>query len=292
MLTIDPVTSQLVASTLQKLRQVAPSLVRGALDMSNQENREFAKTPDDPAQHNLFWHQYGILTHSWLFQQHLQTTVVDFLRQWRLEDAVTAALSESIDGRSKWQLLQIAAVLHDVGKFTARTFKERPSSTMAWHFGKHEVHSGKLIRQGVVKQFLKKASFTAAQIEYIASCAERHFKLGEMRNEIKNHPGGYSMAFARSPRLGRVITGILNSPSDGPFALEIFLCFLADNLSKVHGDLCATANTDAGIQQEQPRIKKELKNRNLPPQLIDGALQMPVNIEVSRRALEMRAPSH
>lgn len=285
MLKVDPATLMQIQELHTALFAIAPKLIRSARNQPS-DAREFAACPDDPRYHNPYWHQYGILTHSRRFQEQLEGTVVSLLRQWRLDKAVDTALSEMIDGQSKWQLLHIAAILHDVGKFTARKPKKlRPGGIpVPWHFGGHEADSGRLIRSGIVHELVAQQGFTPAQIEYLASCAERHFRLGVLRNQLKTS-SGFTLAFAHSSALKEAAIAIINSDEDQAFALEIFLCFLADNLSKVDEDLWITADSDASIIEQKDTVLAKLQARNLPSELVEMCLQMPVNVAVAHKAL-------
>lgn len=185
--------------------------------MSLPANQAFAEHPDDPLQHETHWHEFGIITHSQKFLEALKTTVPQYLAEWGLKDKADDVLNEKIGNLTKWQLLQITALLHDIGKFTART----PHG-----FRDHEIHSGKLLRNDLYR-FLEQQGLTAIQIEYIATCAEAHFELGKVRRKTR---GRYTLQFTQSDEFKKMARAIIVEHS--PVALEIGLIFIADSNGK------------------------------------------------------------
>jgi hypothetical protein len=163
--------------------------------MSDPANRSFAASPDDPAEHAPEWHQYGILTHSAKFGDALAEQIPAYARQWGVADPVDAALAVEIDGLAKRQLLQIVALVHDVGKFTARTVRRRPGGSVSTSFTGHERDSGRIVRNDLAP-VLSRSGLGAAHIEYVATCAELHFELGKVRRTAKD-AGGYTIAAER-----------------------------------------------------------------------------------------------
>lgn len=208
---------EIIQSITTKLPGLASDLVRKYQDMSLPANQTFAEHPDDPLQHETHWHEFGIITHSKRFLEALETIVPRYLTEWGLKDPADRILNEKIDGYTKWQLLQVTALLHDIGKFTART---------ARGFRDHEIHSGKLLRDDLY-DFLLQQGLTPRQIEYIATCAETHFELGKVRRKVRGH---YTLQFTASEEFKRLARTIISEhPS---VALEIGLIFVADSEGK------------------------------------------------------------
>jgi hypothetical protein len=251
--------------------------------MSDPANRSFAASPDDPAEHAPEWHQYGILTHSEKFGDALAEQIPAYARQWGVADPVDAALAVEIDGLAKRQLLQIVALVHDVGKFTARTVRRRPDGSVSTSFAGHERDSGRIVRNDLAP-VLSRSGLGAAHIEYVATCAELHFELGKVRRTAKD-AGGYTIAFTGTPAFMAAARHIIDAFPG--CALEIGLQFVADSLSKT--EIAATAETDAGIAAERRILEEEISVRGLHPKLISQALQQPVNLTVARHYLRLWA---
>lgn len=268
-----------ISEIMQRLRDALPGiatgLINGNLNMSDPANQSFAAQPDDPAEHAPMWHQYGILTHSEKFVSALQTTIPVHLERWGLAEIVNAALSVEIDGISKRNLLLIAGLLHDVGKFTARKMiYDQKTGITAYTFEGHEEHSGSIVRNEL-RPMLRELGLTDSQIEYAAICTELHFELGKTRRASKTE-GGYTIAFTESPAFARAVQEIIDAHPD--YALEIGLLFIADALSKT--EVAATAETDEGITAQHPALEAELAAEGLNPSLINQSLQQPVNMKV------------
>jgi HD domain len=267
---------QIVERLHAALPGIARDLITAHQDMSDPANVSFAAHPDSPREHAPRWHQHGILTHSDRFHDALRTAVPGYLRRWGLAGPAAAALSNEVDGVPKGQLLQIAALLHDVGKFSARTVKRRaPAAPPSASFEDHEAHSGRIIR-GELRPLLTGWKLRDAHREYLARCAELHFELGKVRRASKSD-GGYTMAFARSPAFATAIAPILRG--NPGYALEIGVQFIADSLSKT--TVAATSETDEEIAAERPALERSLIEQGLDPRLVDQALQQPVNLKVA-----------
>lgn len=266
------------------LPSIASELIIEHQDMSDPANVSFAKNPDDPGEHAPSWHQYGILTHSAKFREKIAADVPRLAEQWGVADIATTALSETIDGVPKVNLLQLAAQLHDIGKFTARTVRHTGEGTVITHFTDHEAHSGAIVRFGLDRT-LHNLGLTEGQVEYVARCAELHFELGKVRRSATESGISYSIAFAYSGEGRRAMESVLTEHAD--YALEIGLMFTADSLSKA--DLAPTADTDEDIHTQRAALEEEIKVRGLNPNLIRHALQLPANIAVARQYLTMWA---
>lgn len=279
----EPTSIEYMLTTLRKtLPDIARGLITSTHDLSDPLEQSFADNPDGPVEHSPRWHQYGILTHSEKFREFIKVDTPILMEHWGILDKAETVLSEEIEGISKADLLQIAALVHDLGKFTARTFEYREDELLA-RFVNHEAHSGTIIRT-TFKDTLQKLSLSEAQIEYIAECAEHHFDLGKARDVAKDTTG-YDMAFARSKQFKEVAQNIIDMCPDR--ALEIGLMFMADSLSKT--EVASKGNTDEAIRQDRSRLAQEIKNKNLDPRLINQALQQPVNMEVGKQYLQVWA---
>ena len=241
----------------------------------------FRDNPDDYLQHAPKWHQHGIVTHSREFARAIKSTIPEYIKSWGLENKAENILSQQIDGVEKRQLLEVAGLLHDVGKFSSRTEEIEDGSIKGYSFTDHEEHSAEIIRnEDNVSGRLKDLGFSPTQIEYIAKCAELHFELGKVRRASKEN-GGFTMAFVDTPAFREAAREIIDKNPD--FALEIGLLFIADGLSK--SEVIALGNTDEEIEAETPILEQELAEKGLNPKLINQAKQMPVNFKVAKAYL-------
>jgi hypothetical protein len=270
-------TAAIITNLTHEFPHLALTLIQQNQQLSLERREKFAAHPDDPAEHAHSWHEFGIITHSKRFQQYLEKNVPHYLKEWGIAEPVQAVLREEIDGQPKGQLLHIAALLHDIGKFRARTLKG---------FKDHEEYSGKIIRT-TVKPLLEAQGLTGNQIEYIASCAELHYELGKVRRAAKKQ-GNYNIAFTKTPEF-RVESKLIQRQHP-QFALEIGLCFLADNLSKV--DIAPTGTTDEELQAQKPELEAALRKKSLPLSLANVALEVPTNVSAAEEYLKLWARVH
>ncbi len=260
----------------------ATVLINNRADSSLPASQSFAANPNDPLQHAPAWHQYGIIEHSERFHESLKTSVLDYVEQWGLSEAVQAVLSEEIDGVSKGSLLLVTGLLHDIGKFTGRKTIELPDGTSKTTFEDHEAESGRVIRENPIKQYLATHGLSERQIEYIARTAELHFELGKMRRVAKATAAGFTIAFTETPEFEEAIQEIIHEHAD--FAVEIGLLFIADGMSK--SEDFSTATNDEAIEAERSELENSLAVKGLNRELIAQALQVPVNLRVAQRYLQ------
>lgn len=275
----------ILATLRDRLPDTARDLVARSRDISDPREKAFMDNPDDTAEHTPRWHQHGILTHSEKFREIMETDIPALMKEWGLATRTETALSQKIDGTSKKDLLQIVSLLHDLGKFTSRTFEEKNGALTA-QFNDHEVHSGTIIRSSF-KETLQELGLSEAQIEYIATCVEYHFELGKIRrvaveSETSN---GYTMAFAQSDSFKAAAQDIIDATPK--LSLEIGLMFIADSLSKT--EITATKDTDERIESQRTGLEQQISAKGLNPHLINQALQQPVNMEVARQYLQVWA---
>lgn len=282
----EPINLERIITILrEELPAVASELIATSKNIDDPRQQDFKNDPDNPAYHALRWHQYGILTHSDKFRSLIEIDAPDLVEEWGIAEEVKLASSERIDGTTKHDLLQVASLIHDLGKFTSRVFQKQEDGTELARFIDHEKHSGEIIRS-TFKNNLEKLGLSEAQIEYIAKCAEHHFDLGKVRR-IADASGGYTLEFARSDAFREVSQGIIDTNPE--FALEVGLMFIADSLSKT--EFMATADTDEGIRAQRAQLEEEIKAAGVEPLLINQALQQPVNIEIGKQFLQQWATS-
>lgn len=262
-----------------ELPAIASRLVAENQDMSVPANVTFAQSPDDPNEHAPKWHQYGVITHSVRFGEALRGRVPAHVSHWGLAEPVQAALSEPVDGIPKAELLSVVALVHDLGKFTARTITHDDTGAHV-RFADHEAHSGKIVaaRHDLLP------GLTRAQVGYVATCAALHYELGKVRRAA--YAGdGFTVRFTGTSAFADAAREIIASHPN--YAAEIGLEFIADNVSKT--EVVARSQTDEGIASERGRIEAELRDRGLTHKLISQAMQMPVNLAVAKQYLTIWA---
>ncbi len=203
------------------LPEMARAVIRAHLDLDDESNRAFLSDPDGREQHQTHWHQWGIITHTRIFLRHFDIDIPRYLRDWDLWEQADRELSVRIDGASRWSLLRISILLHDIGKFAART-----RGRQTFHFMRHESVSGEIVRNELE---LDQFELTPAQIEYVALSAEDHFVLGHLRKRARAD-GVFDTVFTES----RTFVGLAEVIKQRhPFDyVEIGVLFLGDSLAK------------------------------------------------------------
>lgn len=203
------------------LPELARRVIDARLDLSRPENTAFLASPDDRRHHQMQWHQWGIITHTRVFLRHFDEDMSGYLRDWNLAAGVNAVLDSTVDDASRRDLLRVSILLHDIGKFGARTI-----GRSGYHFPRHEEVSGDIIREELD---LPSYGLTAAQTEYIATTAQDHFVLGLMRKAARE-TGVYDAQFVESDAFEETVREIERTHPDD--RVEIGVLFLCDSLAK------------------------------------------------------------
>ncbi|GAC1444080.1 MAG: hypothetical protein NVSMB52_03040 [Chloroflexota bacterium] len=212
---------QIIVAIETRLPQLARQVIRTHLDMDNPANLDFLENPDGREQHQTHWHQWGIITHTQTFLRHYADTIPAYLSEWGFADKVEVCLNAEIDSVSRRDLLRISILLHDIGKFAART-----QGRASFHFARHERMSGEIIRNEIdIESF----GLSPAQIEYVALTAEDHFVLGLIRRRAREE-GVYDSAFTDTPEFAQLSRRIQHDHPDD--YIEIGILFLGDSLAK------------------------------------------------------------
>lgn len=220
-----PQIDRIVEQIDRDLPEMAAAVIRRHLDPADPATSDFLHHPDGRDQHQTRWHQWGIITHTRVFLRHFEVDIPRYLREWGLWQPVDDVLGQKIDGVTRWELLPVAILLHDIGKFGAR-FRGRSR----FHFTGHEELSGTIIRNEIN---LEDYGLTPSQAEYVAMVAEDHFVLGLMRRGAREL-GGYDASFARSPEFRTTARRIKRDHPDD--YVEIGVLFLGDSLAKADPD--------------------------------------------------------
>jgi hypothetical protein len=275
---------------MDRLPEIAKQIMSKHVDAGDHRNTKFLANPDSPAEHSPKWHQWGVVTHTRMFGVAHEKDVPRYLQQWGIKDQVDRHLDQEIDGQPKRDLLRASIPLHDLGKFTHRTFEDKPDGSYKTAFTDHEAKSGEIIRDPKFADDLKRDyNLTDKQIEYIARCAELHFTLGILRKKAKM-AGAYNMNFPNSPQFPELARDVMKSYPG--FELEMGLLFIGDSMAKTN--IRIDASTDEEIEAQHNdlvnRIDRKLaalpEGHKFNPKLIQAAKQMPVNIAVGKKYLQ------
>ncbi len=264
-----------------ELEEVAKKLILENLDITVEKNRDFFNNPDGMEHHNPWWHQWGIITHTEMVHRTFIEEVPLYIEKWGEMEKIRGHLNKEIDKTPRRNLFIFSIYFHDAGKFKTRKLYINAEGVMYCGFKNHEKASGEIIRDKYLSSKLKKDFFlTDNQIEYIAKSAELHYELGILRDKSKKTDMGYTREFIKSLLFHNSVGEIIKKNPD--FKWEIGLFYLADTLGKTDLRLC-----DENNPEEINKIKKEIKRRNLPEDLIKGILQLPTGIEVVKNFFEI-----
>lgn len=216
-----PEIGRIVDTLDAELPEIASRVIRRFLDIDDPATHDFLRYPDGREQHQTRWHQWGIITHTRVFLHHFDADIPGYLQEWGVWGAASTVLDGTIDEASRWDLLRVGILLHDIGKFGAR-FRGRTR----FHFTGHEDLSGRIIREELR---LVEYGLTPAQAEYVATVAEDHFVLGQIRRNVREL-GDYDESFARSPAFWSVADRVRRDHPDD--FVEVGILFLGDSLAK------------------------------------------------------------
>ncbi len=273
---------EIIISITNRLPSIAKSIVSQSQDLTEEKNRFFFDNPDDPKEHMPKWHQWGIITHTKMSEKSYREEVPKYLNQWGILNKVKLETSEKIDNISKDQLLRIAILFHDLGKFSKRKLKYKENTPVSFSYKNHEIASGKIIRDVKFSEMLKQEySLTNAQIEYVARCAELHSELDLIRSKDKKSDTGYNFTFVNSDLFNKYVEQFcLQHPS---YQMEIGLIFFVDSLSKT--EIRIEARTDQEVETKNQSIKRLLQKRGLNSELIEAVKQLPISFSVAEKYL-------
>lgn len=280
-----PNINEILNSIESSLFGVAQDLISENTDLTKERNKAFLKNPDDPQEHEPNWHQWGVVTHTKMLRKYYEEEVPSLIQAWGVESQVNQELAQEIEGRTRRDLLQIALLLHDLGKFAGREVRNEGGQE-SLSFKQHEAVSGVVIRSEKFSNVLRSQySLNDKQIEYIARCAELHYELGKMRDRAKKLPSGYSLSFAQGEDFKEIAEEMRSEFPE--YRLEVGFMFLIDSLAKTEMRIKSESDNQIGAQEAE--IEDFIKKRELGEKLKNAIKQLPVNVEVSKRYLQLWA---
>lgn len=269
-----------------ELPALAATLIRMYLDQSIPYNADFAEHPDEPRHHKPQWHQWGIISHTDKFLEAFYGQVQEYVDAWGIRDLYTTALSDTIDGIAKADLLPLGILYHDLGKFTARHLSRAQHSTDPaypdFSFGSHEAASEVLIQKHL-KERLHKEGLTDKHIWYIGRCAALHYEIAKIRDHVKHSAEGYSLRFVASDDFAREARLLHIEYAD--FAVEVGIMYLGDSLAKTSFRLSPTPTNDTErlAHPHIQEIKEQIASQGLVPGHIDCVTHVPVSVAAVER---------
>ena len=229
---------------------------------------------DDPLAHEPKWHQWGILTHTQRVWLAMQLDVPTYCEQWQLP-YIAELRREKIGSHSKWALLLVACIVHDLGKWVGR----QETAVHTYSFKGHESLSEQLIRHNSdVRAYLQQAGLQTKQLDYIATVAGLHYELGKVRR-LGYQSGDFDHTFLQSDLFHTQCRQI--SARHPSYVREIGLIYLADSLGKI--DFHPTLHT---LDDVQNIIRRD----NLSPNLLRAACQVSLNIAMCHAYLTNSPP--
>ncbi|MEW5956617.1 MAG: hypothetical protein AB1801_02755 [Chloroflexota bacterium] len=221
---------------------------------------------DDPLEHEPNWHQWGVLEHTRRVWMAMRSEAPIFCLAWGVP-FIQELKSELVQDKSRWELLLIACVVHDLGKWAGRI----ADGSGAYSFKGHEAISERLIRDDpLVRQCLFEVQLLPAHLDYVASVVGLHYELGKLRR-LAYQQRNFDLAFLESDLFRNECEAIIQHHR--AYAREIGLIFLTDSLAKVEfrPGLESLAEIEAKIQAQ-----------GLSPNLVRAAQQLLINIAMCR----------
>jgi hypothetical protein len=280
-----PETGRALDLIWERLPAIARDLVAGAGYPAHERNARFLADPDDPREHETRWHQWGIITHSRMFERCYLEEVPRLLDEWGIAGAVASGLGQTIDGAPRGDLLRLAIPLHDLGKFAVRQVRLARGGRVATSFKFHEAESGRIIRRPALSRLLKEEiGLSPARHDYVAECAARHYELAHVRDALKGD-GAYDLAHVRTPRFGRLCLELMEK--NAGYELEVGLLWLADSLAKVGARI--TARTDDELAARETEIRDLAARLDPPRDLFDPVRQTAINTAAAEVYLKLWA---
>lgn len=196
----------------------------------------------------------------------MTTEVPTFCLAWDVP-FIQELKAELIQRKSKWDLLLITCVVHDLGKWASRI----ASSSGSYSFKGHEAVSEQLLRYDpLIRQTLLDAWLLPEHIDYIASIAGLHYELGKLRQLGYQHRH-FDSTFLKSDLFQAECAIMVRRHKD--YTREIGLIFLADSLAKVE--------YRPGIES-LAEIETKILEQGSSRKLIQAVQQLPLNIAMCR----------
>jgi hypothetical protein len=266
---------------LEKWKNLLREIASRLIDPTEVRNLSFLENPDDPKEHSIPRHQYGIITHSIAFAQAIHDKKNwEYLKQQWID--LTLFMQENIDGLQKEQLLPLIGILHDVAKFI-RNYTDDTLQSI-WNHTGHEIKWAEIIANNqLIKKYLAWYDITPLQQQYIQNATAIHYELGKIRDALQRAKLPYTIASTETQAYKDQCHALAAQHPD--LKTEIGLLPYFDKLATVE-TIVDGITTDEQIEKNQNTYITWLKERNLPEYLLAAAKQKPVNIMMAIHYLQ------
>jgi len=247
------------------------------------ENNEFGNNPDDPQEHSPQRHEFGIITHSKKSIVHFSRRN-QYIKDKNIKEKIDSKLQETIDGKTKLELLATAFEFHDIGKFLRAMPTSEAQKIGVDPFPGHEkIWEDLAVHDETVQKIINENyHLTPDQLKYVARCIGLHYEFAKVRDAAKKTPWGYNLKFVQSPECEKIFETIKNSNPD--YAIEVWLLFLCDSLAKT--DITIYGKDDEELTSKFAWVAEKLYKKKLPPELINTVIQKPVSTTLAKKYLE------
>ncbi len=279
---------QEIIHTLQeKLPIWGAELVRSHLDQKQPYNVSFATDLDNPKHHKPEWHEWGILTHTKKVLEAFELECLSYLETWGWNNIETEWANEyymksSPSRYTHRELMTIAIILHDLGKFTNRHLSKIQTNTYTnypdFSFGLHEVASERIIHSDLVRPTLIELGLHPEEVYYIGRLTALHYELSKIRERAKQSQEGFCTTYLMSQQYEKECRLLLRSHS--PFAIELGIIYLADTLGKTSYRLTPE---EIGQSGTETKVKTSLVEHAIDPRHLNSAITLQVGVLATKR---------
>lgn len=228
---------------------------------------QFQDNPDFLEERLIKWHQFGLLTHTKEVRKAFYNEAPRLLKSWGLHNKLIKNLNQKISEFNKYELFDISITFHDLGKIICHNNLSTNRN--------HEKESANLI--GYFEKKLSELGLSNYSLDYLKRCIETHDIIGkEIRDKI-TEKNNFSFRYLSNKKTKYLCQEIIQKYPDIKF--ETGLYFLCDSLGKT--DIRINAKNDKELAKAENLIIGIIKQRNLNPQIIQAAIQLPLNIKLA-----------
>ena len=288
-----------------RLARMGISTEAGELEKQiRQLHREFVNHEKTGCSNKRPYHKWNIQQHTVrfleLFDELIHNKGLFSTRNPRIDTEGSVSLAkemlkhDSIDGRSKLELLYYAMAYHDLGKFfpfinadkNGKTHHSDHSLRLA-HPG-HEHLSATLLSNPRLpfKQEFKDLGLSSAQVKYIKTMIALHYRLGDLRYQIRDN---YNLDFVHSSDFDEILESHLDKKSNKRYKLEIALMFLLDTLAKLPIPSREVLDFNEALKNEKLNvsgIEAWLNETGESESVAPAYLSMPISVVIAKKALD------
>lgn len=242
--------------------------------------------PDDAMHNYRTFHEFGNFSHP--------ARVLERWREFRrgdseifahLEKPIVEQLEQhfaaEIDGLSKADLIEIAVFFHDIAKHISPLYPDDPRwpPSLRNHERHEKIGADFLRTYKPVRQLLtEKYGLTQAQIEYVTSCVEHHFELGETRRHRVEQNLPYDYQYTQSEECQQICDQLIAAYPD--MAVEIGALFLIDSAGKTTEGHIADSESD--YSEYLAKLHQRVLDGEVEARLERALTQLTLNFQVAK----------